>query len=1480
MAAKGGNFMFRKAFVFSGILTLLLSASVFAAPESTTSFILKNFHDPSVRASIAASAGVQLEKTKEGIKVKEEGYLGSSQPKDTLKPAEIQALQALKKREMGLMVPPEFVFSDNISNGYAIKFGGKTIRMRHAQAKADATIERSAVVYKNAYRSTDVLYLLGPGRCQEILVLHSKDAPTKFVYECNIESSGKADVNNNGELTAGGMTLSKPLIFDASGKKVEGRYEKTSGGIVLALNPQGLKYPLLIDPVWKPLPNPSSMADSRGYPTATLLPNGKVLVTGGVVQTLPIWGAGSSADLFDPVTGSFVSPRPSSMIYARYGHTATLLTKGNNRGKVLIAGGVNNSGAVATAEVYDPAVINGFTEITGTSMINPRYFHTATRLTDGKVLLAGGASQGGTNGYMVTGTPSAAADFKAVTDGSFNIAIEGVLYSVTGLDFSGISDDPDQGHYDIASYIQATLEAMGAPVFVTWEADNHFQFFDYNTGPTSVVSKCWGAYGGSGPGGIFGTDISGVQYGPNEGLYLNADLNATQVLGNWSNYVPFDSAELFDPEGNGGDGSFASTSNNMSTVRYGHTATLLIDGTVLMAGGSDETSAVASAEIYDPSSGFGAPIIMQAARFNHTGTLMCDGTVLLAGGYNDTDGYLTSGERYYPSSNTFSPTPYGLNYARSEHSATLLPDGTVLLTGGTAGSALQQIVEKFDPTFAGGYFFDVGYSNYAVADHSAVLLPDGSVFLVGGFIGADKGGAYDTGQWYVTNPPDYFDQITAGQLTDARYNHTATLLPTGNVLIAGGCNETSGTLASSEVYVPDTDTFAPVSPYPDMKYPRQMHMATLLANGNVLVAGGYDDSGRHVATAEIYDYNARGYLPDTVPMMVHPRHGHTATLLPDGTVLIAGGSGESGALDSAEIFYPSTGKFYEIVGLAGRLTSARMDHSATLLTKGSNMGKVLIAGGRSGSDFLNSSMLYDPSAHSFSASGYMTDPRANHTATLLQDGRVLIAGGNKALDVSSASSYSGTELYDPNTGAFSASSYATSIYRTNHTATLLPNGKVLLVRGDSYNYGLAQSHTYDQGTDSFLSGPALGGDYHNFTATLLPSGKVLVVGGKILSIASQTGWTAPYTEYYYVGLYSLISSFEAVRPVVLLIDGNDAVYTPNAIAPETSYQIQGTGFFGTSEASGGNNGANSPTNYPRVYLQKMDSGGYAGRAESSMLIDCTSSVYSNSVSDTSIYFTTPGGYELPAGYYLLTVVANSVPSVGRVVYYNYGAVYPSLNPVLDWVKLNGKLVAQGQTNYTAPNPQVEVHISAVNGINTPTASFGIFYTVIQSFGFTLEAGDNFSGTWIGTEPLAASQEGINYPNLYILASDQGGNTWDSGQFGCAYPIRVGAGGGRVQVVGNLYNYPNPFKPSSGGTTQIQYSLTKDASIILIIYDISGHEVQRFKYGAGTSGGAVGVNQVTWNGKSLSGKVIGNGMYLYKIISGDKVLGDGRIVVID
>jgi hypothetical protein len=252
----------------------------------------------------------------------------------------------------------------------------------------------------------------------------------------------------------------------------------------------------------------------------------------------------------------------------------------------------------------------------------------------------------------------------------------------------------------------------------------------------------------------------------------------------------------------------------------------------------------------------------------------------------------------------------------------------------------------------------------------------------------------------------WHDWATTSQI--AREFHTATLLPDGRVLIAGGMNWDLMTVAASaELYDPATGTFSPTGP---MATARAAHTATLLADGRVLITGGeYLDGGTnwaYLSSAELYDPKTGKFSPSG--SMVDNRFNHTATLLSNGRVLIAGGYGEiaggygEAVLDSAELYDPETGRFSP----TGAPTDSRVGHTATLLDD----GRVLIAGGGSFSD---SAELYDPKTGTFIQTGPMTNNRYNHAATLLQDGRVLVAGGLLSAALASA------ELYDPKTGQFS-----------------------------------------------------------------------------------------------------------------------------------------------------------------------------------------------------------------------------------------------------------------------------------------------------------------------------------------------------------------------------------------------------------------------------------------------------------------------------
>jgi len=215
----------------------------------------------------------------------------------------------------------------------------------------------------------------------------------------------------------------------------------------------------------------------------------------------------------------------------------------------------------------------------------------------------------------------------------------------------------------------------------------------------------------------------------------------------------------------------------------------------------------------------------------------------------------------------------------------------------------------------------------------------------------------------------------------------------------------------------------------DMGTERAAHTATLLANGKVLVAGGFNSTD-NLATAELFD-PATGTFT-AAGAMTELRSQHTATLLTNGKVLLAGGTVDN----AAELFDPATGSF----ALTGAMiTGDLMAPTATLL----NDGTVLITGGFNFDDgTFASAELYNPATGTFTATGDMTQPRANHTATLLDNGKVLVTGGFDA----QAHTVATAELFDPATGSFSTTGAPISVH-TYHAATLLNDGIALVVGG-------------------------------------------------------------------------------------------------------------------------------------------------------------------------------------------------------------------------------------------------------------------------------------------------------------------------------------------------------------------------------------------------------------------------------------------------
>lgn len=320
-----------------------------------------------------------------------------------------------------------------------------------------------------------------------------------------------------------------------------------------------------------------------------------------------------------------------------------------------------------------------------------------------------------------------------------------------------------------------------------------------------------------------------------------------------------------------------------------------------------------------------------------------------------------------------------------------------------------------------------------------------------------------------------------------RYGHVAVRLDDGRVLVAGGMDDTrQGLLRGAVVFDPASRSVTRIQ---DMREPRYQPAAARLGDGTVMVIGGMGGP----TSADRYVPALRRWIPAAA--MSTARWGHTATVLSDGRLLVAGGQGERRAatLSSAEIYNPLSNSWTPAASMA----MPRHSHQAIPLADGS----VLVVGGKGGGStepHLASAEIYRPSTNTWTRVPDMSVARVEHTATLLQDGRVLVVGGasDDGDDWSGMAYWSTSEIFDPAAGQWTPSG-GMAVARAGHTATALGDGRVFVAGGSArWNEVLTSAEIYDPATGQWQSRDSMSAPRYLHTATALDNGsQILVVGG-------------------------------------------------------------------------------------------------------------------------------------------------------------------------------------------------------------------------------------------------------------------------------------------------------------------------------------------------------------------------------------------------
>jgi hypothetical protein len=845
-----------------------------------------------------------------------------------------------------------------------------------------------------------------------------------------------------------------------------------------------------------------------------------ILIAGGALLD-------PTAEVFFPGSPSYFAPPPGRMKSIRGNHTATYLTTGPDAGKVLIAGGEDNASIqLASAELYDPTTGTfgcvGGTQSNGScaNSMAPRQLHTATLLSDGTVLLAGGVDTT-TNSEQGGVTLASAQIYNPATRQFSNTA--GSLNNARTQQSAAILGNGQvllAGGRDSKGFALSTAELYD-PVQQTFTltAGNMTQARPVTTA-TYLDPK-----------------------------YVSGAL-AAQVLVVGSAFTQngiVNSADLFNPS----TGQFTAVSAPTNEERFDQGAVLLPNGKVLIFGGStgNTNSGFADAELFDPSNQSFTPTNQSPCPNAYTGNpppagCLFDGVnfgigvlltsgpqtglVLIAGGFTN----VTAAELFDPSSNTFKLTDYAPVINRQGgRSATALQNGQVLFTGGQALASVENQSEVFDATTNTTYLVPAMLTERVGG--TATALGNGRALLAGGMIA--RPGVFVLEATQAAELYDYSKNLY--RCADGSYPQQAS---SPEPPFALTCSNGPAMTGHRLLQTATTVTSGPNSG------------KVLLAGGDVGVNGG--STPQFLPTAELYDPKAGAFsciggtitnkqynLPQCADTMTDVRFAHTATLmtagLQVGKILISGGVNLNitntiaiASLATAELYDTATETFSCVGGVSknpptcnNSMTDSRYGHTASPLAIGPDEGKILLTGGTGTSGAaLATAELYDPGIGKFLCVGgvskappvcnaSMTAGRTGHTATTLPDGRILIIGGSSGDKTNGFTNLASAEIYDPNTGKFSSTG-SMAFGRAFHSAMLLSNGNVMVAGGVTGSFaGSSAFGTFELQVNDGITGDNLTSieEYNPSQATFTKTGFTAMGRSGFMMAPVQQGGASP-----------------------------------------------------------------------------------------------------------------------------------------------------------------------------------------------------------------------------------------------------------------------------------------------------------------------------------------------------------------------------------